>query len=93
MYCGTCLRSRYQKTFSEGQVSVVSFDYATRELSVELVEEDEVFEDWTCIRCRRIIHLKDMQNALDTKVQKWRDEKPVCFRTEEDSWSLLLRSL
>ena len=93
MYCGTCLRCRYQKTFSEGLVSVVSFDYATREPSVELVEEGEVVEEWTCTSCGRPIHLKDMQNALDNKVEKWRNENPVCYRPETDSWTLLLHCL
>ena len=79
MYCGTCLRSRFQKTFSEGLVSVVSFDCATREVSVELAQENEVFEVWTCVRCRRLIHLTDMQTALDEKLNRWQTEKNLCI--------------
>ena len=78
MYCGTCLRSRYQKTFSEGLVAVVAFDYATREVSIELVPEDEVFEVWTCVSCGRPIHLKDMQKSLDSKLDQWQTEKNLC---------------
>ncbi|TFH06663.1 MAG: hypothetical protein E4H14_10335 [Candidatus Thorarchaeota archaeon] len=81
MYCGTCLRSRFQKTFLEGIVAVVSFDYVTREVSIELVPEDEVFDEWTCVRCGRPIHLKDMQKALDRKVESWYGAKDLCILT------------
>jgi hypothetical protein len=86
MYCGTCLRSRFQKTFSEGLVSVVSFDYATRKVTIELVEADEVFEEWTCVRCGRPIHLKVMQQSLDTKVEKWRREKDFCVGIRKEAF-------
>jgi len=79
MCCGTCLRSRYQKTFSESLVAVVAFDYTTREVSIELVQEDEVFKVWTCVRCGRVIHLESSQMALDRKLKCWSSEKDLCI--------------
>jgi len=93
MYCGTCLGSRFQKIFSEGLVTLVTFDYVTREVSIELVPEDEVLEEWTCARCGRPLHLKRMQKKLDEKVEMWCGKKSVCYRSETDSWPLLIRAL
>jgi len=81
MYCPTCLRSRFQKTFSEGLAVVITFNYATREESIELVPEDVVFEEWNCVRCRRPLHLKSSQKALDRILERWCVEDDLCIFT------------
>ncbi len=81
MYCGTYLKSRYKKIFSEELVSVASFNYVTRELSIELIEKDEVFEGWTCTTCGKTIHQEVLQRALDNKLEQWMTEKSLCVFT------------
>jgi hypothetical protein len=47
---------------------VLSFAYDTREVTIELAEEDEVIEEWTCAECVSTIHQQHLQKALDTKL-------------------------
>ncbi|MBY8997825.1 MAG: hypothetical protein KGD60_08830 [Candidatus Thorarchaeota archaeon] len=45
MYCGTCERRRFIKTFTEGIVAVIEYDPPSSIATVELAEEDEFFEE------------------------------------------------
>jgi hypothetical protein len=65
-------------TYTEGLVIVVSFDYATRVESVELVQEDKMFEEWRCAYCGGEVHLQNSIMALDSKVEKWVKEQGLC---------------
>jgi hypothetical protein len=53
MYCGTCDRRRFIKTFRKGIVAVIEFEGATNRQTFELVQDNEVIEDWTCVRCKQ----------------------------------------
>ena len=78
MYCPTCLRSVFKKTYMDGFVAVLSFDYATRAVSIELIQEDKVFEEWICAYCGREVLHQDSMKALDDKVKKWEREHGLC---------------
>jgi hypothetical protein len=78
MYCPTCLRSTFKKTYIEGLVTVLSFDYATRVESIELVQEDDVFKEWICACCGRELEQESSKKALDDKVEKWVEEHGLC---------------
>ena len=56
----------------DGFVAVLSFDYATRAVSIELIQEDKVFEEWICAYCGREVLHQDSMKALDDKVKNGR---------------------
>ena len=70
--CGGTLKS-------DGYTKDQSFKSEKMDRILELVQENEVFEVWTCVRCRRPIHLTDMQTVLDEKLNRWRTEKNLCI--------------
>ena len=81
MYCGTCDRRRFIKTFREGIVAVIEFEGATNRQTFELAQEDEAFKDWTCARCRHEIGNDFMMRALDEKLEQWCAKKDLCTVT------------
>lgn len=84
MYCGTCGIRRFIKTFTEGVVTVIEFEGTTNRQTFELGQEDEIFEDWTCARCKRVIGDDFMMRALDEKLRRWLAKKDLCLLIENE---------
>ncbi len=79
MYCGTCGRRRFIKTFTEGVVAVIEFAPPSNIAVVELAEEDAVFEEWSCASCKREIGNASMHASLDRRLEQWHEEKDLCI--------------
>jgi hypothetical protein len=78
MYCPTCLRSIFKKTFIEGFAAMLSYDPVTRKVSIELVQEDIEFKEWTCAYCGYEFHQNSTLKVLDDIVEKWEKESDLC---------------
>jgi len=99
VYHGVCMRRIFMKTISEGLVAVITFDNVTNRHHIEVREEDEVFEEWACVSCRKeMFNLASMydpviRNSLNRKLEQWLEKEDLCFRLETESWLLILQSL
>jgi hypothetical protein len=75
---------RFMRTISEGLVAIITFDYVTNRHHVEVREDDEVFEHWSCVSCRQPLYNEatrygwDMEKDLDLKLERWREKQDLC---------------
>ena len=77
-YTSSDPEQRFIKTLIEGVAAVIEYDPPSNISTVELVEEDKFFEEWSCTLCRRSIGNKVVMRFLDERLEAWRAEKDLC---------------
>jgi hypothetical protein len=81
----------FMKTISEGLVAVITFDSVTSRHHIEVREEGEAFEHWSCVSCRQPLYNEatrygeDMERALDLKLRRWREKTDLCCKLSEET--------
>ncbi|MHA1908602.1 MAG: hypothetical protein ACW98Y_14975 [Candidatus Thorarchaeota archaeon] len=93
------MRRSFMKTISEGLVTVITYDNVTSSYHIYVRPEDEVFEAWSCVSCRKPLfdeasgYHADLEESIELKLKRWREKEDLCHGLETESWSLILRSL
>jgi len=96
VYHSTCMRRSFMKSISEGLVAVITFDDVTSRHHVDVREEEDVFEHWSCVSCRKPLYDiamrtgRDLEESLDLKLEHWCEKRNLCHRLETESWLLIL---
>ena len=86
------------KTIFEGLVAVITFDNVTSRHHIDVRSEDEVFEAWSCVSCRKPLfdeasgYHADLEESLELKLKRWREKEDLCYGLKNETWNKILRS-